>query len=148
MRLQRVDDIKYDELNELGSTKIIPLGYALDGIYGTSSTSFSTIPIEVMLPELADIDNYSSIEAKLVIDYETEGSATMETRLFNYTDFVAISGTVTAHPNQTWGHGSSDWFNLTAEQGKSIRIQSRRVGGGVLDDVKIEGAVLLLRLKK
>lgn len=146
--MQRVSEIKYDGLNELGSTLIVPLSFALDGIYGTSSTSYQQIPIQALLPELASIDNYSKIEGKLLLSYETEGASTMDVDLFNYTDFVAIGGTEENYPNQSWGYGEGSWFDLTGVEGKAIRLRQKRNGGSALNDVKIEGAILLIRITK
>lgn len=146
--MQRVDDIKYDGLEELGSTKIIALDFGVDGIYGHTGTAYVSIPLQTMIPILADMDNYSSVEGKIVLDYETEGAATMDAELFNYTDLLSIAGSEFSLPNQTWGHGSSGWFDLAAALGKAVRVRTKRVGGTGGNNVKVEGMVLLVKFKK
>lgn len=146
--MQRVADIKFDDLNELGSTKIIPLEFSLDGIYSTNSTSYQQIARQIILPNLDSIDNYNSLEARLIISYQTEGAATMDVDIFNYTDFVAIAGTEENYPNQSWGFQQGSWFDLSAVAGKALRIRRKRNGGSGLNDVQIEGLSLLVRLKK
>jgi len=143
------------DLNEVrqrvnGATVCVPVGeimvhdFGLNGIYGQSNTSYASIPLQVMIPELADLGaNYTKIEAKLVLDYETDGASTMDARLTNYTDGGAVAGSEKNYPNQSWGHGSTGFFDVTAIEGKSVRIQLKRVGGS--GQVKIEGAALILK---
>jgi len=127
------------------SEKIISLAWGFDGVYGHSGNSYVAFIFNVIIPKLADVGTFTKVEAKFVIDYETEGSAQMKAELFDYTNFVAIAGTEVTFPNQTWGHGASGWIDLTSNEGHSIRLRNKRFGGGGTNNVKVEGATLLLK---
>jgi hypothetical protein len=140
-----VDDIQVDGQTLGLKIRVVALDWGYAGIYGHSSTSYAGIPIQIMLPKRSDIDGFTKIEAKLVIDYETEGASTMGVKLVNFTNLVDVAGFEITLPNQTWGHGSSGWVDITSVEGKSLRIYTKRIGGSGTNNVKIEGAVLLLK---
>lgn len=124
------------------------LDFALVGIYGNTSTSFLYIPVQVMVPKMSDLGDFTKIEAKYVIDYETGGASTAEYQLFNYTDLEVVTDSISAMPNQTFGHGASGWIDITAYEGKALRLGNKRVGGTGSNSIKTEGAVLLLKFSK
>jgi len=126
-------------------TRIITLDWGVNGIYSHSGSSYASIPIQVLVPKMASIDEFTKIEAKLCISYDTEGAATMDARLYNYTDNVLVTGSEFNLPNATWSYGESGWIDITAFEGKAIRVQAKRNGGAGANNVSIEGAVLILK---
>ena len=135
-------------LQEIADQKsiIVSVDFGLNGIYSTTSTSYSYIPIQVQIPAIADLlTNGTSIECKVVISYNTAGAAAMEYRLLNFTDTAVVAGSTESLPNATWQHNSSEYFDITAYEGKAIRIGYIRVGGTGSDAVSIESAQLILK---
>ncbi|NIQ14802.1 MAG: hypothetical protein GTO02_10505, partial [Candidatus Dadabacteria bacterium] len=123
------------------------LDFGLDGIYGNTSTSYAYVPIEIMLPKLSTISSGATqIEAKIMVSYEIDGAATGEMQLYDYTGATAITATQTALANSTWTYKDTAFFDLTAYEGKAIRLGTKRIGGTGSDAVKIESASLLIKI--
>jgi hypothetical protein len=140
-----IDNIIISQQNIPLGTKVLAVDWGFNNIYGHSSTSYAYISLQAIVPKISDIDNFTKIEAKYVIDYETEGAATMDVQLYNYTNLEIIPNSETSLPNQTWGHGASSWIDITSYAGKSIRIGTKRVGGVGANNVKLESGTLLLK---
>lgn len=122
--------------------------FAIDGIYGHSSTSYAAIPLQVMVPALADIGvGFTKIEARYVISYMTDAPASMDAQLYDFTDSVAIAITEEnfADTAGVWTYGASAWYDISAHAGKALRFQTKRVGGTGAKSVNIEGVALLLK---
>lgn len=128
-----------------GEGKQIALAWGFDGIYGHSGTSYVSFAFNCLIPLISDLGNYTKIDAKYVIDYETEGTATIDVELYNYTNSLPVPDSEENFPNQTWGAGSSEWVDVTSCAGCSIRLRSKRVGGAGSNDVKIEAGTLILK---
>jgi hypothetical protein len=127
------------------SENIIAVDFSLDGIYSNGGT-FASIPIQVLIAKILDVGTYTKVEAKICVSYNTSGvGVTGEYRLFNYSDFVAMAGTLFAVPAGTWVYASSNYFDITPEAGKAIRLESRKIGGGGGATIQTEAAKLLLK---
>lgn len=140
-----IDNIFVDEQSVGLNVRVVTLDWGVNGIYGHSGSSYASIPLQVLIPKMADIDGFTKIEAKLCLSYDTEGVATMDAELYDFTDGVSIVGTEKNYPNGTWIYGSTDWIDVTAYEGKAIRVRTKRNGGTGANDVSIEGLVLVLK---
>ena len=116
------------------------ISWSFNGIYSNSSTSFASIPEQIQVPTAAELGG-STIQAILIVSYNTTGASTGEFRLFNYTDSVS-EGFVTAVVNGTWVKGTSAQAAITG--GKAYRVDLRRVGGTGGDSMQMESATLIL----
>ena len=118
------------------------LTWSLSGISQTTSTSFSQLAEQLMVPNASELlSGGTNIDAIMVVSTNIQGAATGEFDLFNYTDFVQ-QGLVTALPNGGWTKTSSAQASITG--GKAYRPRIRRVGGVGTNNVQIEGAMLIL----
>ena len=116
------------------------ISWSFNGIYSNSSTSFASIPEQIQVPTAAELGG-STIQAILIVSYNTTGASTGAFRLFNYTDNVS-EGFVTAVVNGTWVKGTSAQAAITG--GKAYRVDLRRVGGIGSDSMQMESATLIL----
>jgi len=142
----KTNDIEIDGQSLGLRVKIITLDFGINGIYGSSSTNYVSIPIQVLVPKIADIDSFTKIEAKLCLDYNTQDSSTASMRLYNYTDSAVVPNSEKSLVNVNWDYGSSGWIDITAYEGKALRCQIKRVGGITGNQIQIEGALLILKL--
>ena len=140
-----VDEIILDGQTEGLKTKFVVLDFGVNGIYGHSSSNYSSVPIQVLVPKLDSIDTFTKIEAKLCLSYNTEGTATMDARMYDFTDGTLVTNSAFNLPNETWTFGESGWVDITLFQGKALRVQTKRNGGAGSNDVSIEGACIILK---
>ena len=118
------------------------ISWSLSGILQTTSTSFSQVGEQIMIPHADNlISGATTITAILVVSTNTEGASTGEVDLFNYTDFVQ-EGLVTSIANGGWFETESEGQVITG--GKAYRPRMRRVGGTGSNNAQIESAVLIL----
>lgn len=137
----------YDGAIWIDTKQTYPIGFGFDGVYGHSSTSYQQLKFNAQLPLLSEMGSaFTKLEAMYIMDYETEGASTMDAQLFDYTNLAVIVASEKNFPNQLWGHGASDWHDVTANAGHSVRLQIKRNGGTGTDNVKVESGTLLIKL--
>jgi len=126
--------------------RIVIIDFGLNGIYGSNNTTFLSIPIQVMIAKILSVGVYTKVECKINVSYATGGASTGEVELFDYTDGVAIVPTNLVLTNGTWVNKTSPaYVDISAYEGKALRLRSRRVGGVGADQCLIEGAQLILK---
>jgi len=122
------------------------INLSIDSVYGNTDTTYSYIPIQIMLPTRVSInEGATKLEAKIMVSYETDGASTGELQLYNYTDTTEITTTQTALENSTWTFKETPYFDLTEYEGKAIRIGCKRIGGTASDAVKIESVSFFIK---
>lgn len=133
-------------IHSMISERIISLDWVLNGLYGHSGTSFVSIGRQVIVPNMALIlPGATLIEAKFQFVYYTEGSATMDIRLLNYSTGVAVASSEENFPDVGVYTSAvlTNWVAVT--EGDSYRIQTKRTGGVGADSVILEGVNLILK---
>lgn len=146
---QTIRDIAQELANGSGAI-IYSNSWSISGIYSTTSSSFGGIPEQIMVPRIIELlPSGTKIEAKLLVSTENSPGSTGEADVENYTDGGEIIGSVVDLPSGTWSDKISDsWFDLTAHEGKAIRVRIRRVTGSGMDATRIEGATLIFKVTK
>jgi hypothetical protein len=117
--------------------------FALRGISGTPSTTFVSIPLQVMVPKLADVGSYIKVEAKLTVSHNSTLANTGEAQLYNYTDGLAMPTTNLVLPNASWEYAATGWVDITAQEGKALRVQIKRAGA--VGQIQLQGANVILK---
>lgn len=128
------------------NNKIISQDFAFNGIYSTTSASYSYVPLQVVIPPISDIyPSGTKIEVKFTGVYNCDGAADAELQLLNFTDTIIITSTITPLLNASWASFSTGYSDITAYAGKTVRVGYKRVGGTGSDTISMEGVCLILK---
>lgn len=128
-----------------GDEKYVHLDLVLSGPLGTSSSTLIRIAKEVIVPPLF-IYGATKVEAKVLIEYFTQGGSTGETQLFDYKDYQLIFGTNEIIQNVAgWTYNEGKWHDITIYEKKSLSLSIARNSGVGNDQFQVEAAQIILK---
>ncbi|MCA9497099.1 MAG: hypothetical protein KC589_09210 [Nanoarchaeota archaeon] len=131
----------------IGKSYEFQIPFTFDTIYSNRSTSFSYVPLQVLLPKISNyLPSGTKVEIVIEVSYNITGAANGEVQLYNYTNSTPVTGSVFSIPNATWVYAKSGVIDVTAYEGKAVRIGTRRVGGIPTSQVQIESASLKVKI--
>ena len=132
-------------MENIGSNEIHTnlLDLSIDTIYSSKVDVFARVPKQSLVPT-ANALRFGTVRLCYVLDYDTDSGVEGEAQLFNYTDFVAVDGTIETLPEV------GDWTTIVSKEyeitpGKAYSVLIRRKTGSGNNFVYVEaGAFILL----
>lgn len=129
-----------------GGPRCVSIDWGLDSTYQTIGSSFAELGFNATVGDATDYydTGLTTIKGIVIAMVSTDAGATGELDVYNYTDGVALAGSVIAiADNQTYNKVVS--AELTFTQGKTYRIRMRRVTGN--KKVKIQSASIIAKIE-